>query len=151
MADNVDSEIANGFVGLSIEDNHEKDEQTLMLVGRGEFWRNKSFKFFDAEMVVYEILCKCGCIYYGETGNSFRVALGEIESKIRNNSIKKRRLVEHFGTCKYNFDDVFITMKDYEKCSSKRTQNKLMYINECPESKSLNTQRPRQRDINLHN
>ncbi|KAK0048339.1 hypothetical protein Bpfe_022281, partial [Biomphalaria pfeifferi] len=117
----------------------------------GKYWRNKSSRFFNAEMVVYEILCTCGCIYYGETSNSLRVALDEIESKIRNKSPKKRRVEEHFGPGKCNFDDAFITLKDYEECTDTRRQIKRDYKMKCSKSKSLNTQTPRKRDINPHN
>ncbi|KAI8779942.1 hypothetical protein BgiBS90_019136 [Biomphalaria glabrata] len=120
-----------------------------MLVGRGEIWRNKSLPFFNAEMVVYGIRCLCGCIYYGETSNSLRIAIGDIESKIKTNSSKKRRLVEHFGTGKCNFNDASITIKDYEECTDTRRQKKRKYKIDC--RKPLNTQTPRKRDVMPHN
>ncbi|KAK6964236.1 hypothetical protein BgiMline_031448 [Biomphalaria glabrata] len=69
-------DLAGKFSQLHIPKNVNQRDETLMLVGRGEIWRNKSLPFFNAEMVVYGIRCLCGCIYYGETSNSLRIAIG---------------------------------------------------------------------------
>uniref|UniRef100_A0A2C9KNE6 GIY-YIG domain-containing protein n=1 Tax=Biomphalaria glabrata TaxID=6526 RepID=A0A2C9KNE6_BIOGL len=142
-------DLAENFSQLHIPKNVNQRDETLKLVGRGEFWRNKFSPFFNAEMVLYEISCLCGYIYYGETSNSLRVALGDIESKIRNKSSKKRRVEEHFGTGKCIFDNAFIKIKDYEECTDTRIQKKRYYKIEA--TKSLNIQTPRKRDIMPHN
>ncbi|XP_055867193.1 uncharacterized protein LOC106052598 [Biomphalaria glabrata] len=142
-------DLAESFSKLDIAKNVNKKDETLKLVGKTDFWSNKASRFFDAEKVVYEIRCLCGWIYYGETSNSLREVLGDMLSKTKSNSSKKRLLVEHFGTGKCNFNDASITIKDYEECTDTRRQKKRKYKIDC--RKPLNIQTPRKRDIMPHN